>query len=450
MPNTAIKVSHLTKVYKLYDKPIDRLKESLNPLKKKYHKDFYALSDVDFEIKKGETVGIIGKNGAGKSTLLKIITGVQTPTSGHVHVNGRIASLLELGAGFNPEYTGIENIYLQGTLMGYNHQEMEMKIDEILRFADIGDFVHQPVKMYSSGMFARLAFAVAINVDPDVLIVDEVLSVGDAAFQRKCFSRMETIRNNGTTIIFVSHSEGQIVELCNRAIFVHAGQIVLDGEPKRVTGLYSKMMNSGIVDVEAIVEEFNNPKKNDASLAKKNIISELQNNEEDDFEEYYDNTIVSQSQIHYESDGAKIKNIRLTCINKENIINTIQFSKLYEYKYDVYFEKDVTNVRFGMMIKSLSGIGLSGSTYPAENKEPLNFKESEKITVAWSFKNYYNDGVYLCNAGVHGMLSNNSIGFLDRIHDVLSFKSVSKKTNLEIGLYLNPKISINIVKHSNE
>ena len=176
--NTAIKVSHLTKIYKLYDKPIDRLKESLHPLKKKYHKDFYALSDINFEIKKGETVGIIGKNGAGKSTLLKIITGVLTPSSGHVHVNGRIASLLELGAGFNPEYTGIENIYLQGTLMGYNHEEMEAKIDDILAFADIGDFIHQPVKMYSSGMFARLAFAVAINVDPDILIVDEVLSVG--------------------------------------------------------------------------------------------------------------------------------------------------------------------------------------------------------------------------------------------------------------------------------
>ena len=204
MPNTAIKVSNLTKIYKLYDKPMDRLKESLHPLKKNYHKDFYALNDVSFEVKKGETVGIIGKNGAGKSTLLKIITGVLTPTSGDVQVNGRIASLLELGAGFNPEYTGIENIYLQGTLMGFGHEEMAAKVDEILAFADIGDFIHQSVKMYSSGMFARLAFAVAINVDPDILIVDEALSVGDAAFQNKCIRKMEEIGDKGITILFVS------------------------------------------------------------------------------------------------------------------------------------------------------------------------------------------------------------------------------------------------------
>ena len=217
MPNTAIKVSHLTKVYKLYDKPIDRLKESLHPLKKKYHKDFYALNDVSFEIKKGETVGIIGKNGAGKSTLLKIITGVLTPSSGHVHVNGRIASLLELGAGFNPEYTGIENIYLQGTLMGYTKEEMEAKIDEILTFADIGDFVYQPVKSYSSGMFARLAFAVAINVEPDILIVDEALSVGDMYFQQKCMDKINTMRSRKMTLLFVSHSIGQVKKICEKA-----------------------------------------------------------------------------------------------------------------------------------------------------------------------------------------------------------------------------------------
>ena len=196
----AITINHLTKVYKLYDRPVDRLKESLHPLKKKYHKDFYALNDVSFEIKKGETVGIIGKNGAGKSTLLKIITGVLTPTSGSIHVNGRIASLLELGAGFNLEYTGLENIYFQGTLMGFSHEEMEAKIGEIVDFADIGDFIHQSVKMYSSGMFARLAFAVAINVEPDILIVDEALSVGDMRFQQKCYRKFREFQEANKTI----------------------------------------------------------------------------------------------------------------------------------------------------------------------------------------------------------------------------------------------------------
>ena len=450
MPNTAIKVSHLTKVYKLYEKPVDRLKESLHPLKKKYHKDFYALNDVSFEIKKGETVGIIGKNGAGKSTLLKIITGVLTPSSGHLHVNGRIASLLELGAGFNPEYTGVENIYLQGTLMGYSHSEMEAKIDVILSFADIGDFVYQPVKSYSSGMFARLAFAVAINVEPDILIVDEALSVGDSAFQRKCFAKMEDVKAKGTTIIFVSHSEGQIVELCSRAIFIHSGQLVLDGEPKRVTGLYSKMMNSGNIDIDAIKEEFANPKKVDIEKNKeKNIFEQINDeitNEEEYFEEYFDKTIISQSQIFYERDGAKIENVRITNINKKDSINVINFSNQYEYKYEVYFERDVVNVRFGMMIKSLSGIGLSGCTYPSIGEKSLNFKKGSKITIIWNFKNYFNDGIYLCNAGVHGILTNGDMGFLDRIHDVISFKSVSKKSNLEIGLYLNPQINIKVLK----
>ena len=243
MNNIAIKVTNLTKIYKLYDKPIDRLKESLHPLKKNYHKDFYALNEVSFEIKKGETVGIIGKKGAGKSTLLKIITGVLTPTNGNVQVNGRIASLLELGAGFNPEYTGIENIYLQGTLMGYTHGEMESKIDEILAFADIGDFVHQPVKSYSSGMFVRLAFAINIMVEPDILIVDEALSVGDALFQKRCFQHLEKIIQLGTTLLFVSHDQESIRTLTNRAIFLKDGGVLMNGNSSDVILEYRKELH---------------------------------------------------------------------------------------------------------------------------------------------------------------------------------------------------------------
>src|SRR5690554_6263265 len=189
----AVRVQNLSKAYKLYQRPIDRLKESLNPFKKKYHKEFYALKDMSFEIKKGETVGIIGKNGSGKSTLLKMITGVTTPTSGRVTVNGKISAILELGAGFNPEMTGLQNIYLNTSINGMSKQETDKKIDEIIAFAELGYFISQPVKTYSSGMKARLAFAVAINVEPDILIVDEALSVGDAAFQRKCFAKIEQI-----------------------------------------------------------------------------------------------------------------------------------------------------------------------------------------------------------------------------------------------------------------
>ncbi len=234
----AIKVENISKIYKLYDSPIDRMKEALHWRGKKYHKDFYALNDVSFEIKKGETVGIIGKNGSGKSTLLKIITGVLTPTSGKVTVHGRISALLELGAGFNPEYTGIENVYFQGNLMGYTREQMDARVDEILAFADIGDFIHQPVKMYSSGMFARLAFAVAINVEPDILIVDEALSVGDMVFQAKCSAKMRSMVENGVTILFVSHSLAQVKQICNNAIYLCVGSIVDYGDVLRVCDKY--------------------------------------------------------------------------------------------------------------------------------------------------------------------------------------------------------------------
>ncbi len=241
----AISVKNLTKVYHLYDKPQDRLKEALNPFKKSYHHDFYALNDVSFEIKKGETVGIIGKNGAGKSTLLKIITGVLTSTSGEVQANGKIASLLELGAGFNPEMTGIENIYLNGTIMGFTKEEMDKKVDAILEFADIGEFVYQPVKMYSSGMFARLAFSVAINVEPDILIVDEVLSVGDIRFQQKSIRKMEEFSQSGKTILFVTHDMGTVNSFCSNVIWIDKAKLHSMGNSETIVKKYITFMSYG-------------------------------------------------------------------------------------------------------------------------------------------------------------------------------------------------------------
>lgn len=202
MSEVAIRVDDVSKLYKLYDKPSDRLKESLGLTRKKLYKEHYALHNVSFDVKRGETVGIIGTNGSGKSTILKIITGVLNPSGGHVEIDGRISALLELGAGFNMEYTGIENIYLNGTMIGFSREEIDAKMQDILDFADIGDFVHQPVKTYSSGMFVRLAFAVAINIDPEILIVDEALSVGDVFFQAKCYKKFEDFKKMGKTNSF--------------------------------------------------------------------------------------------------------------------------------------------------------------------------------------------------------------------------------------------------------
>lgn len=240
-----IKVENLVKKYNIYEKPINRLKETLSITKKCYHREFIALDGLTFDVEKGDAIGILGKNGSGKSTLLKMITGVLTPTSGELTINGKIAAILELGAGFNMEYSGVENVYLNGTMMGYTREEMDKKIQAIIDFADIGDFVNQPVKIYSSGMFARLAFAVAINVDPDILIVDEALAVGDTRFQIKCLDKMKSLKENGTTILFVSHATEQIKRFCNKAIWLKDGKIKTQGESGEIADIYEDFMKYG-------------------------------------------------------------------------------------------------------------------------------------------------------------------------------------------------------------
>lgn len=278
MSELAIKVEKLNKIYKLYEKPIDRMKEALSLSKKKYSRDYYALKDISFEIKKGETIGILGVNGSGKSTLLKIITGVLSQTSGYVQVNGKISALLELGAGFNPEYTGLENIYLNGTMMGYSKENMDNRVQPIVEFADIGEFINQPVKTYSSGMFARLAFAVAINVEPDILIVDEALAVGDMKFQIKCMDKMKSMmENNGTTVLFVSHDINAIRRFCGRALWISHGSLVKEGLVNKICDIYSEFLNSGEIfdessnNTESIYKNFELPSFN----FKKDIIAEI-------------------------------------------------------------------------------------------------------------------------------------------------------------------------------
>lgn len=231
MKQSVIEVNHLTKIFNLYNHRIDRLKESLHPLRKTYHHPFFALKDVSFKVNKGESIGVIGRNGAGKSTLLKIITGVLTASSGEMRVAGKIASLLELGAGFNPELSGLENIYFYGLLLGATHKEMHQRKDSIIEFAEIGEFIHQPVKTYSSGMFVRLAFSVATMIEPDILIVDEALSVGDSKFQRKCYAKLEKLRQAGTTILFVTHDLDLIKLICDRSLVFENGQLIFDGSP---------------------------------------------------------------------------------------------------------------------------------------------------------------------------------------------------------------------------
>ena len=265
-----IKITNLNKIYKLYNNKKDRLKEALDFIsKKKYHKDFYALNNINLVVKKGEILGLLGKNGAGKSTLLKIITGVLTQSSGEIDIEGKISALIELGAGFNPDYTGRENIYLYGTLMGYSREEIDKKMMEIIKFADIGEFIEQPVKVYSSGMFARLAFSCSINVDPDILIVDEILAVGDMRFQMKCITKMKEMMEKGVTILFVSHDVNTIKRFCTRAIWMKNGQIELDGDINNVTDRYLDFLK-----FEEATQEYTSEEeiiKNTDEINRKNI-----------------------------------------------------------------------------------------------------------------------------------------------------------------------------------
>ncbi|EOI04943.1 ABC transporter ATP-binding protein [Enterococcus moraviensis ATCC BAA-383] len=242
MSEYAIDIQNITKTYNMYKKPSDRFKEALNPMKKTYHDLFYALKDVTMQIEKGEMIGFVGENGSGKSTILKIITGVLTPTSGSMTIDGKISALLELGSGFNPEYSGYENIFLNGMVLGFSREEMEERVDDVIKFADIGDHLYQPVKTYSSGMFVRLAFAVAINVDPDILIVDEALAVGDLEFQLKCMEKFTEIKNSGKTILFVSHDVNSVRRFCDRTFWLKNGEVVEYGDTMDVTTNYENFL----------------------------------------------------------------------------------------------------------------------------------------------------------------------------------------------------------------
>lgn len=412
--NTAISVKHLTKIYKLYDKPIDRLKESLHPLKKQYHKEFYALNDVSFEIKKGETVGIIGKNGAGKSTLLKIITGVLTPTSGSVHVHGRIASLLELGAGFNPEYTGIENIYFQGSLMGYTREEMASKVDNILTFADIGDFVHQSVKMYSSGMFARLAFAVAINVDPDVLIIDEALSVGDMAFQAKCMTAMDRIKNKGTTILFVSHDLGTVKSLCQQGIYVSNGQVHAIGKASDIAELFMREMRENLNEEQ---KKFTRAAQTFVALQQTTKTSQITNLEFKRSEEF-DKKV---AQFRYGTGAIKITYVELLDMDDEPVIEA-EFNQ--EVKLRIYLESAIDSLlSINYYILDDKKIYIFGGAPRLLGHNLTNATVDSKYIVEYQFKLPLHEGAYSIQIqAALPIILNQTAEFADVIDDAIVFK----------------------------
>ena len=379
--DSVIEIKNISKIYNLYNKPSDRLKEALFSRKSR-HTEFAALNDVSFNVNKGEILGIIGKNGSGKSTILKIITSVLTPTSGECIVKGKIAALLELGAGFNMEYTGIENIYLNGQMIGFSKEEMDKKLQDIINFADIGEHIYQPVKTYSSGMFARLAFSVAISVDPDILIVDEALSVGDVFFQNKCYRRFEEFRERGKTILFVTHDMGSVIRYCNRCVLLNAGKKVAEGKPQEMVDLYKRIM----------VGQWNENEENtqdSTSIQSSNVKAD----------ESWKDQISTNPDIEVYGDGrADIIDFGIFS-DTGDIGNNVYKGDYYSVKMKVRINEDNLNPIFAFKLRDIKGTELTGTNTMLEDIDTSQCKKGDIVTITFRQKQYLQPGQYLVSLG---------------------------------------------------
>lgn len=420
MSEFAISVNHISKVYKLYDNPMDRLKESLGLSKKKRFKEHYALSDVSFDIKKGETVGIIGTNGSGKSTILKIITGVLNQTAGTITVDGRISALLELGAGFNNEYTGMENVYLNGTMLGFTKEEIDARLQDILDFADIGDFIYQPVKTYSSGMFVRLAFAISINIDPEILIVDEALSVGDIFFQAKCFRKFEEFKEKGKTILLVSHDLSSISKYCDRVILLNKGNKVSEGSPKVVVDEFKKILANTTAEQEENQIEASEAVDEDTSSGRFKIR-----------ENWRQPFALNPETLEYGTGKAEIIDFMITDCNG-NITNLIEKDTEFQINMKVKFHGVVSEPIFAYTIKDIRGTDLTGTNTMYENAPVKEMHPNDTQEIVFSQKMTLQGGEYMLSLGCTGYC-NGEFEVFHRLYDVCNLSVMSSKNT--IGFY---------------
>jgi len=448
----AITTKNLSKVYKLYRSPKDRMKEALNLQRKKFHKEFYALKDINLEIRRGEVIGIVGKNGSGKSTLLKILSRVLTPSSGEYMVRGKVSSLLELGSGFNPELTGIENIFFYGTILGFPEEKIKARLQEILDFADIGDFVYQPLKTYSSGMRSRLAFAVAINVDPDILILDEVLAVGDELFRRKCYAQMEKYFKGNKTVLFVSHSVSSINELCTRAIMLDKGEFIAEGPAMEITKQYERFLFAKPEEINKVRDEIKmidfSKKSYDiiagSDIGKSalpnsvnnpvNIVLADTNNKNEIVHKskaYFLPELISKARIEYRNYEVDITNVTILSPD-ERKVNVLFPGELYKLEYDIFFHIPAEHISFGMMIKTEKGLILSAASTRNHDINLDIVKMGNKFHISWSFTCNLFCGLYYVNVGVLSFTSKGRIT-LNRIVDALVFKVEHHKSQKYIG-----------------
>lgn len=401
-----IELRRVSKAYPIYERPADRMKEAFHPLRRKYHHPFYALRDVSFSVTKGETIGIVGRNGSGKSTLLQILCRVLSPTDGEVYVGGRTAALLELGTGFDPEFSGRENVYLNAGILGMSREEVDRRFDEIVTFSGIGDFIEQPLKSYSSGMVVRLAFSVMINVDADILVIDEALAVGDEAFQRKCFGRLASFVERGRTLVFVSHSPQTVTQLCDRALLLEGGRLVIDAGAGEVIREYHRRIYS--------------PGSKDAEMSAGDTPVENGNDAETGEESAFDPALYSQSALIYEQQGARIDNIRMLN-RRDEAVNSLTVGGVYTLVYEVTFSADARRVVFGSMVKTVSGLELGGMvSHPLTAPMP-HAASGSRVEVRFEFQCSLAPGFYFVNAGVVGQVDGKN-GYLHRVVDALMLR----------------------------
>ncbi|MGC2458709.1 MAG: ABC transporter ATP-binding protein [Gallionellaceae bacterium] len=420
--------NQLGKSYHIYRSPRDRLKQFLWQGRRRFFSEFWALRDISLTINRGETVGIIGRNGSGKSTLLQIIAGILTPTTGSAKVLGRVAALLELGSGFNPDFSGRENVFLNAAILGLTQDEIEHRYDKIAAFAGIGAFIDQPVNTFSSGMVLRLAFAVAIHVDADILIVDEALAVGDEAFQRKCFSRIESFQRNGGTLLFVSHSAAAIVELCNRAILLDQGEMLMDGEPKHVVATYHKLVYATADKAEELRHVLkegaaDNQDRSAVATAAPAISAAPRGQDHEFF-----SAEMKPNTVYYAPRGAHISSTRILTRDGRQV-NGLVVREEYVFNYRVKFDRDVYRVQFGMLLKTLNGIELGGAKWPVDGDAIPFVAEGEEFEMAFTFHCLLLPGTYFLNAGVLG-LADDQVVFLDRHVDAVMFKVMGLKDSI--------------------
>lgn len=422
----AISVNDVSKMYKLYDNPMDRLKESLGLSRKKKYKEHYALNHVSFQVHKGETVGIIGTNGSGKSTILKIITGVLSPTGGEVSVNGRISALLELGAGFNGEYSGLENVYLNGSMIGFSREEIDAKLQSILDFADIGEFIHQPVKTYSSGMFVRLAFAVAINIDPEILIVDEALSVGDVFFQAKCYRKFEEFKEMGKTILFVSHDLSSIGKYCDRVVLLNKGEKLAEGGAKEMVNLYRRVLVNQYDDADLEEDAENAEAGQDGQLTDGTAGENVSKKEHaGGGRAMKDSLNLNPKVLEY---GSKLGEIVDFAIRDDTgmITNVIEKGKEFSVQMKVRFQADVNDPIFAFTLKDLKGTEITGTNTMYEHTPVKPQKAGDVREITFKQIMPLEAGEYMLCLGCTGYKDGDFTVF-HRLYDVCNLTVITDK-----------------------